>query len=198
MVLDQPEAQVGQGDEPAEVILRHDLRGVRVPGVVRHVIDGRVSHEVLHGVAVEGLVEELVWALYGGQEVQSEWRSGRVVAVDDVLHKVGGPGLPLKVRKRLALGCGVFDGLDEERVEVIAAGDLFLDAEDGGLELLYQNILLDEVEDMLLRIGVWCGGHASIFEDRAPVAVAKSVPSLTATTRAFCAGTRSDSSTQGR
>ena len=38
--------------------------------------------------------------------------------------------------ERLTLGGGVLDGLDEEHVEVIAAGDLFLDAEDGGLELL--------------------------------------------------------------
>ena len=62
---------------------------------MRHVIDGRVGHEVVHGVAarcgrvVEGLVEELVRALHGGQEVQTEWRSGRCVAIDDVLHEVG-------------------------------------------------------------------------------------------------------------
>ena len=115
---------------------------------MRHVIDGRVSHEVLHGVAarcggvVEDLVEELVWALCGGQEVQSKWWPGRVIAVDDVL----------------------------ERVEVIAAGNLLLDAEDGGPELLYQNVLLGalplhEIEDMLLRIGVWRRGDSSIFED---------------------------------
>ena len=48
VVLDQAEAEVGQGDEPAEIVLRHDLRGVRAPGVVRHVIDGQVGHEILH------------------------------------------------------------------------------------------------------------------------------------------------------
>ena len=50
-VLDQPKAQVGQRDEPAEVLLKHDLCGVRVPRVVHHVIDGWVCDEVLHGVA---------------------------------------------------------------------------------------------------------------------------------------------------
>ena len=99
MVLDQAEAQVGQGDEPAEIVLRHDLRCVRVPGVVRHVIDGRVGHEILHGVAarcgrvIEGLVEELVRALHGGQEVQAERGSSRCVAIDDVPYKVGVPSL---------------------------------------------------------------------------------------------------------
>ena len=65
---------------------------------MRHVIDGRVGHEVVHGVAarcgrvVEGLVEELVRALHGGQEVQTEWRSGLCVAIDDVLHEVVAAG----------------------------------------------------------------------------------------------------------
>ena len=144
----------------------YDLRGVRVPGVVRHVIDGRVGHEILHGVAarcgrvIEGLVEELVRALHGGQEVQAERGSSRCVAIDDVPYKVGVPGLPLEIGERLTLGRGVLDGLDDEHVEVVAAGDLFLDAEDGGLELLYQHILfgalpLHEVQNMLPRVGVW-------------------------------------------
>ena len=92
MVLNQSKSQVGQGDEPAEVILCHDLCGVRVPGVVRHVIDGRVGHKVVHVVAarsgrdIEGLLEELVRVLNGGKEVQAERRSGSRVAVDDILH----------------------------------------------------------------------------------------------------------------
>ena len=35
MALNQAELQVGQGDEPAEVILCHDLGRVRVPGLLR-------------------------------------------------------------------------------------------------------------------------------------------------------------------
>ena len=127
MVLNQAKSQVGQGDEPAEVILCHDLCGVRVPGVVRHVIDGRVGHKVVHVVAarsrrhIEGLLEELVRVLNGGEEVQAERRSCSRVAVNDILHEVGGPSLPLEVGERLTLGCGVLDGLDEEHVEVVAA-----------------------------------------------------------------------------
>ena len=74
MVLNQAKSQVGQGDEPAEVILCHDLCGVRAPGVVRHVIDGRVGHKVVHGVAARSRRhrEGLVRALDGGEEVQAE------------------------------------------------------------------------------------------------------------------------------
>ena len=55
-------------------------------------------------------------------------------------------------------------------VEVVAARDLFLDAEDGCLELLYQDVLLGalplhEVQDVLLRVGVWPCGDPAIFED---------------------------------
>ena len=62
------------------------------------------------------------------------------------------------------------DGLDDEHVEVVAAGDLLLDAEDGGLELLYQHILfsalpLHEVQNMLPRVGVWFCGDPAILED---------------------------------
>ena len=90
--------------------------------------------------------------------------------MDDVPYKVGVPSLPLEIGERLTLGCGVLDGLDEEHVEVIAAGDLFLDAEDGGLELLYQDVLfgalpLHEVQNMLSRVGVWPCGDPAISED---------------------------------
>ena len=49
-------------------------------------------------------------------------------------------------------------------------GDLFLDAEDGCLELLYQDVLfsalpLHEVQDVLLCVGVWPCGDPAIFED---------------------------------
>ena len=72
--------------------------------------------------------------------------------MDDVPYKVGVPSLPLEIGERLTLGCGVLDGLDEEHVEVIAAGDLFLDAEDGGLELLYQDVLFGA----LYAVARWC------------------------------------------
>ena len=76
----------------------------------------------------------------------------------------------MEIGERLTLGRGVLDGLDDEHVEVVAAGDLFLDAEDGGLELLYQHILfgalpLHEVQNMLPRVGVWPCGDPAISED---------------------------------
>ena len=76
----------------------------------------------------------------------------------------------MEIGERLTLGRGVLDGLDDEHVEVVAAGDLLLDAEDGGLELLYQHILfgalpLHEVQNMLARVGVWPCGDPAILED---------------------------------
>ena len=35
VVLDEAQAQVGKSNEPAEIVLRHDLGGVRIPGVPR-------------------------------------------------------------------------------------------------------------------------------------------------------------------
>ena len=76
----------------------------------------------------------------------------------------------MEIGERLTLGRGVLDGLDDEHVEVVAAGDLFPDAEDGGLELLYQHILfgalpLHEVQNMLPHVGVWPCGDPAILED---------------------------------
>ena len=166
LVLNQAKSQVGQGDEPAEVILRHDLCGVRVPGVVRHVIDGRVGHKVVHVVAArsrrhKGLLEELVRALNGGEEVQAERRSCSRVAVNDILHKVGGPSLPLKVGERLTLGCGVLDGLDEEHVEVVAAYPAILEdlCAGGCCEV---GVVLHRDDEGLLR-----GDQAGLLDPRA-------------------------------
>ena len=97
MVLNQ--SQIGQGDEPAEVILCHDLCGVRVPGVVRHVVDGRVGHKVVHVVAasvsrtLKVSLKNLSGCCMVGRRSRRKGGRGRV-AVDDILHEVGGPSLP--------------------------------------------------------------------------------------------------------
>ena len=79
MVLGEAEAQVGEPQEPAEVLLREDLGGSGFIGVRGHVIVRRVV-EVLDEtivasgvVAVELLPEELVGVPGGGKEVQSVW-----------------------------------------------------------------------------------------------------------------------------
>ena len=46
MILNEAEAQVGEAQEPAEVLLRHDLRLAGLVGVGRHVKERWVSKVV--------------------------------------------------------------------------------------------------------------------------------------------------------
>ena len=79
MVPGEAQAQVGEPEEPAEILLHHDLGDARFIGVHGHVIVRRVV-EVLDktiiscGVlAVELLPEEFIGVLGGGEKAQAVW-----------------------------------------------------------------------------------------------------------------------------
>ena len=201
MVLGEAEAQVGEPQKSAEVLLRQDLGdsgfiGVRCHVIVRRVVEVLDETIVARGVvAVELLPKELVGVPGGGKEVQTVWwvRPTDVARVD-LQDAVPGPCLADEVGKRLVLVRDVLEGLCDELVEVVAVGDLLLDVEDCQLELLQQAILvlllpLREVEEVA---GVSTLAWLVHLSCCAPVDVARSVVSGAATMSAFCAGTRSD------
>ena len=161
MVLGEAEAQVGEPQKRAEVLLRQDLGdsgfiGVRGHVIVRRVVEVLNKAIVARGVvAVELLPKELVGVPGCGKEVQTVWwvRPTDVARVD-LQDAVPGPCLADEVGQQLVLVVrDVLEGLRDELVEVVAVGDLLLDVEDCQLELLQQAILvlllpLREVEEV--------------------------------------------------
>ena len=173
MVLGEAQAQVGEPEEPAEILLRHDLGDARFIGVRGHVIVRRVV-EVLDktiiscGVlAVELLPEEFVGVLGGGEKVQAVWwiRPTDIAGVD-LEDAVPGPRLADEVWQGLILVRDILEGFRDEVVEVVAVGDLLLDVEDGEPELLQQAILvlllpLREVQEV---VGAWVHGWLAYWK----------------------------------
>ena len=88
VVLHQPQAQVGEGQESAEVVLRHDDRLLRHELIIRCVIERWIHDVAVHGVGREQLlrvpigVEEAARVHHRWEEIRSVWWVGGDVPLE--------------------------------------------------------------------------------------------------------------------
>ena len=149
MVLGEAEAQIGEPQKPAAIILCEDLGDSGFIGVLGHVVVWWVIEVLDETIIARGVVavelhpEELVGVPGGWEEVQAVYGGLAPLMLRELISRM----LFLGHVSRTKYGNGwfvrdVLEGLRDEVVEVVAFGDLLLDVENGQLELLQQAVFI--------------------------------------------------------